>query len=169
MDQTRFLADRDAADQVQYLKMLYTTLSRCNKAIVCCNSEADLFSRICRDMVDLGWAKFAWVGLLDGQNKQLKPVASYGGDVNVGGGSLWIAKVPRNTCLPAWRSTITSRSGIRIFSMTLPLLLGGRRSQTAWHAPLCRCIEMGRSSALSACMPTRLMSLMRPCAVCWLK
>lgn len=86
MDQTRFLADCDAADQVQYLKRLYTTLSRCNKAIVCCNSEADLFSRICRDMVDLGWAKFAWVGLLDSQNKQLKPVASYGGDVNFGGG-----------------------------------------------------------------------------------
>ncbi len=57
---------------------LYAALSQCNQAIVRSNNEAELFSHICHDAVTFGGMKMAWIGLLDGDSKKLKPVSAYG-------------------------------------------------------------------------------------------
>ncbi len=62
----------------QRLTNLYNALSQCNQAIVRCNDESELFAQICRDTVIYGGVKFAWIGMLDHANKQIKPVAFNG-------------------------------------------------------------------------------------------
>ncbi|MBZ0093642.1 MAG: GAF domain-containing protein, partial [Sulfuricellaceae bacterium] len=69
---------KNAEARNQRLTQLYAALSQCNQAIVRCASEAELFPQICRDAVNFGGMKMAWIGLLDEQSKLLKPVASYG-------------------------------------------------------------------------------------------
>ena len=69
---------KDAEARNQRLTQFYATLSQCNQAIVRCKSEEELFPQICLDAVTFGGMKMAWIGLLDEQSKQLKPVASYG-------------------------------------------------------------------------------------------
>jgi len=64
--------------KIQRLTQLYAALSQCNQAIVRCSDEAELFTQICRDAVQLGGMKMAWIGLLDPANSQIRPVASYG-------------------------------------------------------------------------------------------
>ncbi len=79
LDLARFDALHKEAEAVnQRMTQLYAALSQCNQAIVRCNNEQELFPQICRDAVTFGGMKMAWIGLLDEQSKQLKPVASYG-------------------------------------------------------------------------------------------
>ena len=63
------------------LTQLYAALSQCNQAIVRCADEDNLFPQICRDAVQFGGMKMAWIGLVDKINKQVKPVASCGDGV----------------------------------------------------------------------------------------
>jgi len=75
----RFDAQRKEAEAInQRMTQLYAALSQCNQAIVRCSNEQELFSQICCDAVTFGGMKMAWIGMLDEQSKQLKPVASYG-------------------------------------------------------------------------------------------
>jgi len=75
----RFDAQRKEAEATnQRMTQLYAALSQCNQAIVRCSNEQELFSQICCDAVTFGGMKMAWIGMLDEQSKQLKPVASYG-------------------------------------------------------------------------------------------
>jgi len=75
----RFDAQRKEAEAInQRMTQLYAALSQCNQAIVRCSNEQELFSQICGDAVTFGGMKMAWIGMLDEQSKQLKPVASYG-------------------------------------------------------------------------------------------
>ena len=60
------------------LKNLYSALSQCNNAIVRHKNEKELFSEICRIAVNFGGMKMAWIGMLDEENSQIKPVAFYG-------------------------------------------------------------------------------------------
>lgn len=60
------------------LTQLYTTLSQCNKAIVHCANEEELFSRICHDVVQFGGMKMVWIGLVDEVSKRVRYVAAYG-------------------------------------------------------------------------------------------
>jgi len=60
------------------LTQLYAALSQCNQAIVRCSNESDLFIQICRDVVTFGGISMAWIGLLDQQTQQVKPVAAFG-------------------------------------------------------------------------------------------
>jgi diguanylate cyclase (GGDEF)-like protein/PAS domain S-box-containing protein len=69
---------REAELRNERMTQLYAALSQCNQAIVRCIDEDDLFSQICCDAVTFGGMKMAWIGMLDEQSKQLKPVASYG-------------------------------------------------------------------------------------------
>ncbi|OGS90717.1 MAG: hypothetical protein A2Z95_06855 [Gallionellales bacterium GWA2_60_18] len=71
-------ARKTAEARVQRLTNLYAALSECNQAIVRCNSEAVLFPQVCRDVVQFGGMKMAWVGLLDEASMKVRPVASYG-------------------------------------------------------------------------------------------
>ena len=69
---------KEAEARNQRMTQLYAALSQCNQAIVRCSNEEELFSQICCDAVTFGGMKMAWIGMLDEQSKQLKPVASYG-------------------------------------------------------------------------------------------
>lgn len=68
------------ADQAKILrhKQLYAALSQCNKAIVYCTSEQELFLEAVRAAVQYGGMTMAWVGLTDNDTLMLEPVASYG-------------------------------------------------------------------------------------------
>jgi len=57
---------------------LYAALSQCNQAIVRCASEAELFPQICRDAVQFGGMKMAWIGLVDEAIRMVYPVAASG-------------------------------------------------------------------------------------------
>ena len=68
------------ADRVKFLRItqLYATLSQCNKAIVRCTTEQDLFEQICQVAVQHGGVKMAWVGLVNTETLQVQPTASFG-------------------------------------------------------------------------------------------
>jgi diguanylate cyclase (GGDEF)-like protein/PAS domain S-box-containing protein len=72
---------REAEARNQRMTQLYAALSQCNQAIVRCTDEQELFAQICCDAVTFGGMKMAWIGMLDEQSKQLKPVASYGSGI----------------------------------------------------------------------------------------
>lgn len=75
----RNISDRKA-DQAKIRRhvRLYTALSQCNKAIVHCKSEDELFVEVCRIAVQFGGMKMAWIGLVDVNTLMVKPVASFG-------------------------------------------------------------------------------------------
>ncbi|TNC99442.1 MAG: PAS/PAC sensor-containing diguanylate cyclase/phosphodiesterase [Gallionellaceae bacterium] len=74
-------ARRAAEAQIKRLTELYAALSQCNQAIVRCTSEEELFQEICRDAVQFGGMKMAWIGLLDEASRKVKPVACYGSGI----------------------------------------------------------------------------------------
>ena len=67
-------------DQLKILRItqLYATLSQCNKAIVRCTTERDLFEQICKGAVQRDGVKMAWVGLVNPETCQVQPTASCG-------------------------------------------------------------------------------------------
>ncbi len=69
---------RKAELQMQRLTRLYTTLSQCNQAIARCHSEAELFPIICRDAVNFGGMKMAWIGRLDESTQRVRSAAAFG-------------------------------------------------------------------------------------------
>lgn len=76
---SRDVTERKSAKQkIERLSRLYSALSQCNQAIVRCNSEAELFPILCRDVVNFGGMKMAWIGVLDPADQLIKPVASFG-------------------------------------------------------------------------------------------
>lgn len=76
---SRDITPRKLAEQkLARLTKLYAALSQCNQAIVRCTDKEQLFPQICRDVVDFGGMKMAWIGMLDEPSKLVKPVASFG-------------------------------------------------------------------------------------------
>jgi len=73
---TRQLAENNA--KLQRMTKLYAALSQCNQAIVRCADEKELFPQICRDAVNFGGMRMAWIGLLDDASGKVMPVASFG-------------------------------------------------------------------------------------------
>jgi PAS domain S-box-containing protein len=67
-----------AESRVQRLTQIYAALSQCNQAIMRSTSEADLLPIICRDAVNFGGMKMAWIGMVDESGKFIRPVASSG-------------------------------------------------------------------------------------------
>ena len=63
---------------LERLSRLYLTLSQSNQAIVRCDSENALFPQICREAVNFGGLKMAWIGLADETGQKVVPVASFG-------------------------------------------------------------------------------------------
>ncbi len=79
---SRDITERKAAeDKVRRLTQIYAALSHCNQAIVRCISEAELFPQICRDAVNFGGMKMAWIGLVDPTSNLVKQVASFGAGI----------------------------------------------------------------------------------------
>ncbi|WP_229257607.1 putative bifunctional diguanylate cyclase/phosphodiesterase [Duganella callida] len=77
LDQERLAA----LERIQRVSRLYAALSQCNQAIVRSRSEAELFDRICRDVVRHGGMAMAWIGMIDRDHGRITPVASYGAGI----------------------------------------------------------------------------------------
>ena len=67
-----------AEQKVERLTRLYAALSQCNQAIVHCRDEAELFAILCRDAVNFGGMKLAWIGKPDTAGQSVFPVAWFG-------------------------------------------------------------------------------------------
>ncbi|MFZ2302919.1 MAG: PAS domain S-box protein, partial [Gallionella sp.] len=87
--------------RIQRLTQLYAALSQCNQAIVRCTDEAELFPQICRDAVQFGGMKMAWVGLLDPVAQTIRQVASFG----EGAGQLQGLEIPVDAASPFGRGS----------------------------------------------------------------
>jgi diguanylate cyclase (GGDEF)-like protein/PAS domain S-box-containing protein len=81
----RDITERKAVEaKMQRLTQLYAALSQCNQAIVRCANETELLPQVCRDAVNFGGMKMAWIGMVDMVDmvdmatKLIKPVASFG-------------------------------------------------------------------------------------------
>lgn len=66
------------AQKLARMTQLYAALSQCNQAIVRCQNKEELFPIICRDAVNFGGFKMAWIGELDAAREHIVPVANYG-------------------------------------------------------------------------------------------
>lgn len=76
---SRDITERKRAKQkIERLSRLYAALSQCNQAILRCYNEAELFPILCRDAVNFGGMKMAWIGVVDPADQLIKPVASFG-------------------------------------------------------------------------------------------
>ncbi len=69
---------KTAEGKLQRMTQLYAVLSQCNQAIVRCSSEQELFPQICRDAVQFGGLKMAWIGMIDAGEERVKSVAAFG-------------------------------------------------------------------------------------------
>jgi len=69
---------KDRERQIVRNAQLYAALSQCNQAILHCSDEAELLPIICRDAVQFGGMEMAWIGMNEGANQFIKPVASFG-------------------------------------------------------------------------------------------
>jgi GAF domain-containing protein len=71
---------KTAQQRILRLSNLYAALSQCNQAIVRSTEQSDLFRAICRAAVQFGGVRMAWIGLVDGPDNRVVPVASFGDD-----------------------------------------------------------------------------------------
>jgi len=69
---------KQAEEALQRMTRLYAALSQCNQAIVRCSSEAELFPQICRDAVEFGGMRMAWIGMVDEGRGVICPAANFG-------------------------------------------------------------------------------------------
>lgn len=67
-----------AEARIARVSMLYAALSDCSHSIVHSKSVAELLSEICRNVVERGGLKMAWIGTPDPQSGRIFPAASYG-------------------------------------------------------------------------------------------
>jgi diguanylate cyclase (GGDEF)-like protein/PAS domain S-box-containing protein len=75
----RHIAELAASERhIQRINLLYRALSETNHAIVHLVGQDDLFRTVSRTAVELGGLTMAWVGLLDADSGEIKPVASSG-------------------------------------------------------------------------------------------
>jgi PAS domain S-box-containing protein len=61
---------------------LYAALSHVNQAIVAARTRQELFTRVCRALVEFGGFRMAWIGWLDPATSRVVPVAQWGDDGN---------------------------------------------------------------------------------------
>jgi len=57
---------------------MYATLSQANQAIVHGPDRQKVFDEVCRVIVEKGGLRMAWIGLVDHESRQVKPVAHFG-------------------------------------------------------------------------------------------
>jgi len=69
-----------AEARIQRQTKLYAALSQCNKAIVHCVSEEELFPKVCRAAVLFGDMKMAWIGMVNPETLMVLPSACFGDD-----------------------------------------------------------------------------------------
>lgn len=75
---------RDISEQVQdrnrisHLTLLYAALSECNRAVIHCSTQEQLFSQICHIAIERGGMNMCWIGLIDEETGKIQPVEAYG-------------------------------------------------------------------------------------------
>lgn len=80
---TALQAGRKSSDaKVSRMIKLYAALNQCNLAILNCEYEDELLPLVCRNAVEFGGLKMAWIGLVNPLNNQVNPVTSYGAGVD---------------------------------------------------------------------------------------
>ncbi|MEO7066711.1 MAG: EAL domain-containing protein [Rhodanobacter sp.] len=73
------ISKRKATEEsLERMTHLYAALSQCNQAIVRCGNEDELFAQICRDAVEFGGMRMAWIGRIDESTRMIRRVASFG-------------------------------------------------------------------------------------------
>ncbi len=65
-------------EEIRRLNRLYDVLSQVNQAVVRVRSRDELFSAVCRCVVERGTVDLAWIGWLDPPASTIKPVACFG-------------------------------------------------------------------------------------------
>jgi diguanylate cyclase (GGDEF)-like protein/PAS domain S-box-containing protein len=60
------------------LTKLYSALRECNQVILRCNNDAEMYPLICRDVVQFGGMKMAWIGQLDEPTRRVIPLSAFG-------------------------------------------------------------------------------------------
>ena len=68
----------EAEVRIARLTQIYSALSQCNLDIVHSSSLEDLLPTFCRDVVEFGGLRMAWIGLVDEAAGLVRPAASYG-------------------------------------------------------------------------------------------
>lgn len=63
------------------LSRLYAALSQCSEHIMRCDDPEALFPLVCRDAVQIGGLKMAWIGLIDEASRMVRPVAQFGSGI----------------------------------------------------------------------------------------
>ena len=70
--------EHDRQDALSRLRRVYSFLNRTNEAIVRIKEPEPLFDEACRIAVEVGGFRMAWIGLLDPETGQVRPVAHDG-------------------------------------------------------------------------------------------
>ena len=78
--QDQVLEVMKAGQNQQAITPPYAALSHCYELIALGTTESELFPRICRDAVQLGGMKMAWIGLVNSSGLMV-PVASFGDEL----------------------------------------------------------------------------------------
>ncbi len=71
-------ARRAAAARIRQLSRLYATLSECGQLIVHSSSAEELLPRICRDVVERGGMRMAWVSEGEAATGEVRTLAAFG-------------------------------------------------------------------------------------------
>ena len=80
---TRDLTVRKAHEQeIARMSRLYSALAQVNQAIVRTNDRDEMFHKICRALVEFGGFHMAWIGWLNAETRQTRPVAQWGDTTN---------------------------------------------------------------------------------------
>ncbi len=69
---------KEAEEKIKRANRLYAVLSQVNQAIVRVTESDLLFDEICRIMIEYGKFRLAWIGLINHENKIVKPVTFAG-------------------------------------------------------------------------------------------
>jgi two-component system sensor histidine kinase/response regulator len=64
--------------RLERLTKIYAAMNQCNQLILRSKNEAELFPQVCRDAVQLGGMRMAWIGMKDEAALMIKPVAAFG-------------------------------------------------------------------------------------------
>ena len=101
-----------AEEEIRRLNGLYATLSQINQAIIRIGVRQELLDEVCRITVRYAGFQLAWVGWIDPQTQQVRPIAQAGSDlgyladINVYADDRPEGRGPVGVCLREGRSCV---------------------------------------------------------------
>lgn len=70
------------AATISRMNNLYNAMIQCSHAITHSSSGGELFPKVCRDAVEFGGMRMAWIGLVDEASRRVRPVAAFGAGID---------------------------------------------------------------------------------------